>query len=136
MQVHTGMGDSPEIDIRLADAAHLRWLISDGHFGEATIVLVHGGYPHHAGAGFLASAYPNVWLDVSEIVPFIGPGVTSRVLELFEMAPLSKITYGSDGWWSQARLAAPQTNMASGRRRGVRGAEKSLDATAEHLAQR
>jgi len=98
MQVHTGMGDSPEIDIRLADPAHLRWLISDSHFGEATIVLVHSGYPHHAGAGFLASAYPNVWLDVSEMVPFIGPGVTSRLLELFEMAPLRKITYGSDGF--------------------------------------
>jgi predicted TIM-barrel fold metal-dependent hydrolase len=98
MQVHTGMGDSPEIDIRLADPAHLRWLISDPHFGAATVVLVHGGYPHHAGAGFLASAYPNVWLDVSEMVPFIGPGVTSRLLELFEMAPLRKITYGSDGF--------------------------------------
>jgi predicted TIM-barrel fold metal-dependent hydrolase len=98
MQVHTGMGDSPEIDIRLADPSHLRWLIADDHFGKATVVLVHGGYPHHAAAGFLVSAYPNVWLDVSEMVPFVGPGVTSRLLELFEMAPLSKIMYGSDGF--------------------------------------
>ena len=98
MQVHTGMGDSPEIDLRLADPSHLRWLIADDHFGRATIVLVHGGYPHHAAAGFLVSAYPNVWLDVSEMVPFVGSGVTSRLLELFEMAPLSKIMYGSDGF--------------------------------------
>ena len=98
MQVHTGMGDSPEIDIRLADPAHLRWLIADDHLGKATVVLVHAGYPHHAAAGFLVSAYPNVWLDVSEMVRCVSPGVTARLLELFEMAPLSKIMYGSDGF--------------------------------------
>jgi predicted TIM-barrel fold metal-dependent hydrolase len=98
MQVHTGMGDSPEIDIRLANPAHLRWLLADDHYGAARIVLVHAGYPHHAGAGLLVSAYPNVWLDVSEMVPFVGPGVTARLLELFEMTPLSKVMYGSDGF--------------------------------------
>ena len=97
LQLHTGMGAVPAIDVRLSNPLHLRWLISDSHYGAATIVLVHAGYPHDAGAAFLVSTYPNLWLDLSEMVPFAGPGIRSRLLEILETAPLRKVLYGSDG---------------------------------------
>jgi uncharacterized protein len=97
LQLHTGMGAVPAIDVRLSNPLNLRWLISDPHFGRATIVLVHAGYPNHAEAAFLVNTYPNLWLDLSETVPFVGSGVRSRLLEVFEMAPLRKVMYGSDG---------------------------------------
>ena len=98
VQVHTGVGDSPILDLRLSDPLLLYGLFSHEHYGRATWVLVHGGYPKVAEVGWLANTYPNVWLDVSEGVPFAASGVESRLLEIFEMAPLTKVLYGSDGY--------------------------------------
>jgi hypothetical protein len=110
-QIHVGMGDAPIIDLRLANPILLHDLINDEKAKDAKIVLTHGGYPWIEEAGFLVNTYPNVYLDLSETIPFITIGIKEKLLNLLEMAPINKIMYGSDGYnipelhWISAILA-------------------------------
>lgn len=97
-QIHTGMGDTPFIDLRIANPILLHDLINDESAKNAKIVLTHGGYPYIEEAAFLVNGYPNVFLDLSETVPFISIGIKEKLLNLFEQAPTNKIMYGSDGY--------------------------------------
>lgn len=125
-QIHTGIGDSPYIDLREANPLHLFDVIRDEELGKAKIVLVHAGYPYVEEAGFLANNYPNVYIDLSEMIPFIGPGMREKILQLLYMSPTTKILYGSDGynipeifwisaiWGKQALSEALQELVESG----------------------
>ena len=97
-QIHTGIGDAPIIDLRKSNPILLHDLINDEVLRNAKIILTHGGYPYLEEAGFLVNSYPNVFLDLSETVPFISIGIKEKLLNLFEMAPTTKIMYGSDGY--------------------------------------
>lgn len=97
-QIHVGMGDAPIIDLRVANPILLHDLINDKSAKESKLVLTHGGYPYVEEAGFLVNTYPNVFLDFSETIPFISVGIKNKLLNLFEMAPTTKIMYGSDGY--------------------------------------
>jgi len=97
-QIHTGIGDSPYIDVRDANPLHLFEVITDEELGKAEIVLVHAGYPYVEEAGFLANNYPNVYIDLSEMIPFVGTGMKDKMLQLLYMSPVTKIMYGSDGY--------------------------------------
>lgn len=98
LQLHTGIGDSPQIDLRLSNPLLLYNIFSDNHYGKAKIVMVHCGYPYTEEAGFLINNYPNLYLDISEMVPFASIGVESKLLNILEMGPFTKILYGSDGY--------------------------------------
>lgn len=98
IQIHTGIGDSPILDLRLSNPLSLYSLISDSYFEDVQFVLVHAGYPYTTEAGYLANNYPNVWVDLSEMNPFASIGVQQKLLALMENAPLTKICYGSDGY--------------------------------------
>lgn len=96
-QIHTGFGDTP-IDVRAANPLHLFEVITDEELGKAQFVLIHAGYPYVEETGLLANTYPNVYIDLSEMMPFIGPGMKEKVLQLLYMAPTTKIMFGSDGY--------------------------------------
>ena len=95
-QLHTGFGDSPILDLRKANPANLYEILIDEDLGKAKIVLVHSGYPYVEEAGFLANGYPNVYIDLSEMIPYVTIGMKEKIHALFEMAPTTKIMYGSD----------------------------------------
>ena len=97
-QIHVGIGDAPFIDLRLANPVLLYDLINDESTKKSKIVLTHGGYPWLEEAGFLVNSYPNVFLDLSETIPFISIGVKEKIFNIFEMTPTNKIMYGSDGY--------------------------------------
>jgi predicted TIM-barrel fold metal-dependent hydrolase len=73
-------------------------LLKDDKLRHATIVLVHSGFPNNQNAAFMASTLPNVFLDFSLTIPFLNPASHERLLEILEIAPSSKIMYGSDGF--------------------------------------
>jgi len=98
LQIHTGVGASPNIDVREVNPLHLINIITHPELNNAKIVLIHSGYPYVEEAGYLANQYPNVYIDISEMNPFISIGVKNKVLSLLEMAPVTKIMYGSDGF--------------------------------------
>jgi len=96
IQVHAGIGDAPVHDLLGANPLLLYQIISDGYFQKVKIVIEHGGYPYLAESGSLANMYPNVWVGLSSMIPFASPGVSRCLTELLEMAPVTKIMYGSD----------------------------------------
>jgi hypothetical protein len=68
LQLPTGVGDSPIIDLRLSNPLLLFNMLTDKHYGQAKYVMVHSSYPYAAETGFLAAfGCPGVdtWLDVA-----------------------------------------------------------------------
>jgi len=97
MQLHTGVGDA-DVNLVLSRPALLLDLLRSRVFRPCKVVLLHGGYPYHAEAGFLARVLPRVYCGVSEGIPFAASGARRILSEILEMAPISKVLYGSDGY--------------------------------------
>jgi uncharacterized protein len=109
-QIHTGVGDY-EILLDQCDPGLLFDLLSDDKIRHATVVLVHSGFPNNENAAYMASVLPNVFLDFSLTIPFLNPVSHQRLGEVLEVAPSSKVMYGSDGFgvpeifWFSAKVA-------------------------------
>lgn len=97
MQIHTGMGDY-EVNLVSCRPALLMDLLRFPVFRACKVLLVHTGYPYHAEAGYMANMLPRVYCDVSEGIPFAANAARRIYAEVLEMAPLSKVVYGSDGY--------------------------------------
>ena len=96
VQFHTGFGD-PDLDLRLANPLHLRPLLEEERWRHVPIVLLHGAYPYMQEAGYLASVYPQVYLDVGLAVPFLSvAGMRQAIQQLIELAPTSKLMFSTD----------------------------------------
>ncbi|WCJ34437.1 glutamate-ammonia ligase catalytics glutamate-ammonia ligase [Euphorbia peplus] len=98
MQIHTGFGDK-DLDLRLSNPLHLRMLLEDQRFSKSRIVLLHASYPFSKEASYLASVYPQVYLDFGLVIPKLSVhGMISSLKELLELAPLNKVMFSSDGY--------------------------------------
>lgn len=95
LQIHTGFGD-PDIDLPLANPALLRPLLEGPQGADVAIVLLHMAYPFFREAAFMTAVWPQVHLDLSLALPFLGPGVVAPLTEVLALAPASKLLYGSD----------------------------------------
>jgi uncharacterized protein len=96
VQLHTGFGD-PDLDLRLANPLCLRPLLEDRRYRAAPLVLLHGSYPYTREAGYLASVYPHVYLDLGLAVPLLSvAGMRQAAAMLLELAPTGKLLYSSD----------------------------------------
>ncbi len=95
VQFHVALGDE---DIILAenDPALLRNLLEEPAFERVPVVLLHC-YPFHRHAGYLASLYANVYVDLGLTIPLVGPGAARIVAEALEMTPLGQLLASSDG---------------------------------------
>jgi hypothetical protein len=109
VQVHTGLGD-PDVLLPRARPGYLKPIFE--RFTETSFVLLHC-YPFVREAGWLASAYANVFLDLSLTIPRVARPA-AVLAEALELAPISKLLYGSDAvgtpelyllaaiWWRDA----------------------------------
>jgi len=109
VQIHTGFGD-PDLLLPRADPSYLKPLFE--RFPDTSFVLLHC-YPFVREAGWLASVYPNVFLDLSLTIPHVSRPA-AVLAEAVELAPLSKLLYASDAvrtpelyllaavWWRDA----------------------------------
>lgn len=94
LQFHTGFGD-PDTDLLQGNPLLLRSYIEEFVSQGHRIALLHT-YPYHREAGYLASVYPGVYLDVSLALPLAASG-SSRILhEALELTPLSRLLFASD----------------------------------------
>ncbi len=97
MQIHTGMGDF-EVNLVLCRPGYLMDLLRFPAYRGCHVLLVHGGYPYHREAAYMANVLPRVWCDLSEGIPFAGNAAWDILRGVLAMAPLTKICYGSDGY--------------------------------------
>ena len=105
---HCGGGD-PDIDLVHARPEGLFPLLIDVQ--DQPVVLVHAGYPWVRDSAYIASVLPNVYLELSELIPW-GWGQVEWALEmLVGTVPAAKLLYGSDEagepemFWVSAILA-------------------------------
>jgi predicted TIM-barrel fold metal-dependent hydrolase len=96
IQFHTGFGDT-DLDLSQANPLLLRPLLENPQFRDVRIVLLHASYPFVREAGYLASVYPQVYLDFGLAVPFLSvAGMRLVLAQLLELAPTDKLMYASD----------------------------------------
>lgn len=110
IQIHAAFGES-NIQVLHNNPLLLKEALESGPLKDARVVLVHGGYPYSFEAGYMAAMYPHVYVDISEMIPFVPLGAGKGLRDMMDMCPLNKIMYGSDGFvlpdlhWLGARAA-------------------------------
>jgi hypothetical protein len=108
-QIHTGIGDR-DIVLERCNPALLNPVLKRDPYRNTKVVLIHT-YPYVAEASWMAAALPNVWMDLSEGVPFATTAADRIFATALEMAPINRILYGSDAFagpeqiWLGAKLA-------------------------------
>ena len=91
--VHVGGGD-PDVNLAHATPRDVFTFFVDHQ--DIPIVMIHSGYPWVAEATYVASVLPNVYLDLSELVPW-GWGQIDWSLEMILGAvPGAKVFHGCD----------------------------------------
>lgn len=106
--IHCGDGD-PDIDLAHARPHDLFPFLRD--HADQPIVLIHGGHPWTQVAGYIAALLPNVYVDLSVLVPWAASAIDQALEHLIGMVPTSKLLYSSDQasepevFWLSARLA-------------------------------
>jgi len=121
VQFHTGFGDA---DGRLlgSDPALLSDLMAASADIGTPLMLLHC-WPHHRGAGHLASLWPHVYLDVGLALPHTGHAAPAVLAQALELAPWHKVLYASDAFG----LAEYFHLGAVAHRRALVGALAALD---------
>jgi len=90
---HTGIGDA-DIVLGKCNPINMFNFLKDEDVRKAKIVLTHAGYPYASEAGWLCSIFTNVYCDISVYTPFAHASMTRRIIEILELAQLSKVLYG------------------------------------------
>ena len=91
-------------------------MLVDEELRHARVVLVHVGYPFISEAAYLTAVLPNVYLDLSILIP-LGQTNPSRIAQVLEMAPLTKVMYASDVhlpdmYWLSAKIGKTMLGQA------------------------
>ncbi|MGI9161414.1 MAG: amidohydrolase family protein [Mycobacterium sp.] len=94
LQFHVGLGDR-DCDLHRTNPMLLIDLLRQS--GDTPIVLLHC-YPYEREAGYLASAFNNVHLDVGLSINHLGARSRDFVARTLELAPFRKILYSSDAF--------------------------------------
>lgn len=98
VQLHSGFGDR-DLHLVKANPALLRSLLEDPALNRSPLILLHAAYPYCREVGYMAAVYPNLYVDWSEANPLLaGPGLVRALQELLDLAPATKLLYGSDAW--------------------------------------
>jgi hypothetical protein len=115
LQVHSGFGD-PDIDLLRANPLLLKPILEDPRRADLRLVLLHLAYPYAREAAFMAAVWPQVYVDLSLVVAFLGAGSVLPLTEVLSLAPASKLLYGSDvgGLPELMALVAEWTRAALG----------------------
>jgi hypothetical protein len=95
LQAHAGFGDR-DLDLPKANPFLLRPVVEDSRWAGARIVVLHMAYPYFREASIMAAVWPQVYVDLSLAIPFLGPGIIAPLIETLSLAPASKLLYGSD----------------------------------------
>ncbi len=116
--IHCGGGDA-DVLLPHARPQDLFGLLVD--HADQPIVLVHAGDPWVAEAGYVAAVLPNVFLDLSAVVPWSWSGIDWVLETVIGMVPTDKLLHGSDEasepevFWLGARIAREALERVLGR---------------------
>lgn len=95
IQFHVAFGDD-DIVLTKNDPSLMRALMKNEAFRSVPIVLLHC-YPYHRTAGYLASLYSNVYVDLGLTIPIAGHGSARILAETLELTPVDQLLASTDG---------------------------------------
>ena len=126
---------TPRCGLAESDPLLLEDLLRSPEGAAATVVLIHGSFPWHQRAAYLAATKPNVWVELSLSNLFAPLGTAQRLIEVLDLAPAGRVLLGTDGHgnpethWFAARALHDGWREAA-RRLADAGADQSwLDDT-------
>jgi predicted TIM-barrel fold metal-dependent hydrolase len=108
LQFHVALGDD-DVYLPSSNPVLLRALFQEQRYRDVPIVMLHC-YPFVREAAYLASIYPNAYIDLGLTVPLAGSNCAALIDEAIGVAPANKILASSDGHavpefqWFAARL--------------------------------
>ena len=94
LQIHTALGDSPDLNLYKCNPALLYEPINA--YPDTKFVLIHAGYPYCEELGYMMSSYENVYGDVSSMVPYASVAGETKIRAIMELAPMNKLMFGTD----------------------------------------
>ena len=94
LQVHTALGDSPDLNLYKCNPALMYDVINA--YPQTQFVLIHAGYPYCEELGFLMASYENVYGDVSSMIPYASIAGETKIRSILELAPTNKLMFGTD----------------------------------------
>jgi uncharacterized protein len=94
LQVHCGFGD-PDEDLALANPLGLRRLFVEPRYAGLKVVLLHC-YPFHREAAYLASVFPDAYMDLSLAIPMAAHDGSRALREALGLCPTTKLLYATD----------------------------------------
>lgn len=95
VQFHVAFGDD-DIVMTRNDPSLMRVLLQHESFRTVPVILLHC-YPYHRTAGYLASIYPNVYVDLGLTIPIAGHGSARILAEALELTPVDQLLASTDG---------------------------------------
>lgn len=105
--LHVGGGD-PDINLQHAKPQDAFPLLVEHQ--DQPIILIHAGYPWILEAAYVANVLPNVYLEISELVPWGWSQVEWALEMIVGTVPGAKVLHGSDEasepemFWASARI--------------------------------
>jgi uncharacterized protein len=94
LQLHVGLGD-PDLTLHDVNPTLLTPLIREHPM--CTFALLHC-WPFERNAGYLATVFGNVVLDVGLALNHVGPSALAVMARSLELAPFSRVLYSSDAF--------------------------------------
>jgi hypothetical protein len=129
VHIHTAVGIGDYYSLSEDNVLQLENILRDPRYDKTTFVLLHGGYPFHDQAIWLA-ARRNVYLDSSLMELYLYPEEFSRVLHRWLLLFPDKVVFGSDAFPFNDAVGAEESYWIA-----VRSARTALAAAlAEMMA--
>ena len=122
--IHTGIGDA-DIVLARCSPALLNETLKQPAYRETKVVLIHTYKYTDRGAPWMAGALPNVWIDLSEGVPFALAAVDRIFETALELAPVNRVLFGT------ARPSGPEQTWL-----GAKVAKQALARVLTKLCER
>lgn len=120
VQFHTGFGD-PDVYLPTGNPVVMREILQDPAYRDAPLVFLHTAYPYVRELSYLASVYPNVYLDLGLAIPFIASEYEEILRQSLALAPTTRVLYSSDGfaipehhWFSAVHGRRALANVLAG----------------------
>lgn len=95
IQFHTGFGDPDAHPYKIDPSALFDFAEQNP---KTDIIVLHAGYPYVRKSGYITSCFDNVYVDLSLTIPFVQHGSKQVIREILELAPTTKVLYGSDAF--------------------------------------
>lgn len=141
IHIHTGItGKTGHGLVQNLDPFVFCRMLNNDEYFRSHIVFLHCSYPNTRNVAVMTNTYPNIWLDMAQVLPWASLNFSQIIEEIIAMAPNTKIMFGTGAHnhpeliWMSSKIAksALEFTMENCVKRGVLTIPQAIE-TAEQL---